>query len=77
MNKNVDLFGTELNIGDYICFTIKMRINQYPIVKAKIGSFEKDFIIIDRYVDSSDVKWAEEENKLIKKVKINRVVKCY
>lgn len=82
-----DHFGNELNIGDTICFTLTMRINQQPIVRATIkdicfakkagedGTFA-DYIIPE-YIESHAVSWARREKKLIGKVIAHRVVKCY
>ena len=83
-----DMFGKELKVGDSICFTLSIRKDQKPIVKARIGDFAfaktcnkfgeyRDFIIIDCYVETTEVKWARKEDKLIEKVISSRVVKCY
>jgi len=83
-----DMFGNELKVGDNICFTLSMRVDQKPIVKAKIGGFiygktcdnfgrYTNWIAIDCYVETSTVEWAREEGKLIQKVSPTRVVKCY
>ena len=37
--KIKDMFGNGLKKGDSICFTLSMRIDEKPIVKAKIGGF--------------------------------------
>lgn len=76
-----DMYGNELKVGDNVCFTISMRKDDKPIVKAKVGGFicgkTTDWIVIDEYVESSSVEWGRLENKLIKKVSTSRVVKCY
>ena len=76
-----DMFGNELKVGDTVCFTISMRIDQKPIVAATVGSFnctgQRVWIILGEYRKSPDVEWATKENKLIKKVLSSRVVKCY
>ena len=84
MEKKIyDKFGTELCVGDTICFTLSMRIDQKPIVRATITGFLYrktpdgiDYIQME-YIESSDVRWARLEKKLIKKVSSERVVKCY
>lgn len=82
-----DAFGLPLHIGDTICFTLSMRIDQKPIVKAKIADIcygkkpDCDGVfwdwIVPEYIESSDVSWATREKKLLKKVTPSRVVKCY
>lgn len=82
------MFGIELKKGNSICFTLSMRIDEKPIVKAKIGGFiygkvcndagqYTDWIIIVRYIETGTVEQARRENKLIQKVSPGRVVKCY
>ena len=79
MAKIKDKFGLVLQEGDNVCFTISMRIDEKPIVKATIASFisGKKAWIVPEYVESDDVDWAREEGKLPKKVAADRVVKCY
>ena len=83
-----DMFGHELKKGDSICFTLSMRKDQKPIVKARIGDFAygktcdnlgryMDYIVIDCYVETPTIEWARREHKLIQKVSPDRVVKCY
>lgn len=83
-----DMFGKELKEGDSICFTLNMRKDQKPIVKARIANFiygktcdelgrYTDWIVIDCYVEIPAVNWARNEGKLIQKVSPDRVVKCY
>ena len=82
-----DMVGHELNVGDTICFTISMRIDQKPIVRATVKEFvfgknqngygEYTDWIVPEYIESPDVKWGERECKLPKKVSPARVVKCY
>lgn len=81
------MVGHELKAGDTICFTLSMRIDQKPIVRATI----KDFVfgknqnydgeytdwIVPEYIESSDVEWGRHECKLPKKISPHRVVKCY
>ena len=85
--KVCDKFGIELKEGDYVCFTLSMRIDAKPIVKAKIAEIKygkkancdgvfTDWVIPE-YVEDHDVKWATLEGKLPKKVMPERVVKCY
>lgn len=82
-----DMFGNELHIGDTICFTLNMRIDNKPIVRATISDicYGKnadsrgmfcDWLIVD-YTDSPIIAWAKKESKLITKVSPARVVKCY
>ena len=82
-----DAFGLPINIGDTICFTLSMRKDQKPIVKAKVADIcygkkadEQGIYwdwIIPEYIDSHDVDWARMEKKLVGKVAPSRVVKCY
>lgn len=86
--KICDAFGLELKVGDTVCFTLSMRKDQKPIVKAVIREFiygknadpgtgtYTDYLAID-FVESPAVEWARVEKKLIKKVSPDRVVKCY
>lgn len=87
MRKITDMFGTELQVGDTVCFTLSMRIDQKPLVKAVIREFiygkkpndygcYTDWLGID-YIETSVVEWARDEGKLIKKVSPDRVIKCY
>lgn len=82
-----DAFGLPLNVGDTICFTLHIRKDQKPIVKAKITEIcygkKPDSYgvywdwVVPEYVDSRDVSWAKSEKKLPKKISPCRVVKCY
>lgn len=76
-----DMYGEELKKGDNICFTISLRKDQKPLVKAVIAGFGKDarndWVIIGSYVDSPSVRQAESEKKLPAKVSSGRVIKCY
>ena len=79
-----DKFGNELKIGDNVCFTISMRKDQKPIVRAKIAGFIygnndgcNDYAVLGDYTEEHDSKWAANEKKLISKVVTHRVVKCY
>lgn len=76
-----DMYGEELKKGDSICFTISLRKDQKPLVKAVIAGFDKDarndWVIIGTYVDSPSVRQAESEKKLPAKVSSGRVIKCY
>ena len=75
-----DKFGTEICVGDTICFTLNMRKDQKPIVRATIKEivpFGYDLMAVCDYLNSSDVEWARKENKLPSKVSTHRVVKCY
>lgn len=82
-----DKFGTELRVGDNICFTVSMRIDEKPIVKAKISEIRfgknqncngeySDWLLFEA-IDSPDADWAKREGKLPGKVSPKRVVKCY
>ena len=85
--KIKDMFGLELAVGDTVCFTLSMRKDDKPMVKAVI----KDIIagqkencygeytewLVPEFVESNTVEWARLEGKLISKVKPNRVIKCY
>lgn len=82
-----DKFGTELNVGDNVCFTLNMRKDTKPIVKARIceiiigkkanpDGVYTDWIVVD-YYDCLEVRWGALEKKLPKKVFPERVVKCY
>ena len=82
-----DSFSLPLNVGDFVCFTLRMKDEQRPIVKAKIIEIHRgenrntygeytDWIVPE-YVDSSDVQWAESEQRLPKKISPRRLVKCY
>jgi hypothetical protein len=85
--KVVDKFGLELNAGDNVCFTLSMRKDSKPIVKAKVcevkagtkpnydGVFT-DWVVVE-YYDSPEAEWGKREGKLPKKVTPDRVVKCY
>jgi hypothetical protein len=91
-NTVTDKFGTELKVGDTVCFTLSMRKDIKPIVRAKVtgvladnpvkramglnGSPIQNYVSVE-YIDSQDVEWARSENKLIQKVISSRVVKCY
>ena len=83
-----DMFGHELKEGDSICFTLSMRRDEKPIVKARVAALVygkncddcgryNDWIVIDCYVETSTVEWARREGKLIQKVSPDRVVKCH
>ena len=75
-----DKFGTEICVGDTICFTLDMRKDQKPIVRATIKDivpFGYDFMAVCEYLNSFDVEWAKKEGKLPNKVSVKRVVKCY
>jgi hypothetical protein len=77
-----DKFGDEIKEGDTVCFTLPMRIDQKPIVKATVAGFiyakpggkRDSFIVLGDYIDCPDVEWARREDKLIKKVLSDRVV---
>ena len=82
-----DMFGNELHIGDNVCFTLNMRKDNKPIVRATITniSYGKkadcygtfcDWLIVD-YTENHTTTWARMEDKLIQKVTPSRVVKCY
>lgn len=69
----------ELKVGDTVCFTISMRIDSKPIVRATIKEIQRgkqDWLVVE-YIDSHDVDWGRRENKLPARVKPSRVVKCY
>lgn len=76
-----DMYGEKLKKGDSICFTISLRKDQKPLVKAVIAGFDKDarnnWVIIGSYMDSPSVRQAESEKKLPAKISSRRVVKCY
>ena len=75
-----DKFGTPLNIGDNICFTLNMRKDTKPMVKAKntdIKPFGEGYQCSCEYIESDDVAWARLEKKLPARVSADRVVKCY
>lgn len=85
--KVCDAFGLELNVGDTVCFTLSMRIDQKPLVKAVIREFiygkkpnewgdYTDWLGID-YIENPAVDWARREKKLPNKVSPDRVIKCY
>lgn len=85
--KIKDMFGLELSQGDTVCFTLSMRRDDKPMVKAVI----KDIIVgqkenccgeytdwlVPEFVESDTVEWARLEGKLVSKVRPNRVIKCY
>ena len=79
MAKITDKYGLELHEGDTVCFTLSMRIDQKPIVKATIAGFlyGKTNWIVPEYIEDSDVEWGRKEGKLPAKVASHRVVKCY
>lgn len=76
--------GNELAVGDTICFTINMRKDQKPLVRAKVIELvcgktqdgNNDWAVVD-YIDSPAVEWGRHEKKLPKKIVAYRVVKCY
>ena len=77
------MYGIELHKGDNICFTLSMRKDQKPMVKAKVIDFAygksedaMDFILVE-YIESQDVAWGRLEKKLPQKVSSHRVIKCY
>lgn len=81
--KLTDMFGIEVCVGDNICFTLSMRKDQKPIVKATVTGLlygktpdSPNYFQIE-YVESPTVRWARLEHKLIQKVSCDRVVKCY
>lgn len=79
--KTTDKFGTEVKVGDRVCFSLSMRKDQKPIVRATVTDIlryndDYDWIVVE-YLDSSDVDWARRENKLPGKVINYRTVKCY
>ena len=79
-DKVVDMAGHELSVGDTICFTINMRKDDKPMVRATITeivrSKEVDWAKVE-YIDSHSVRWGRTENKLPSKVVTYRVCKCY
>lgn len=80
--KLKDMYGIEINVGDNVCFTLSMRKDTKPIVKAKVtglihGKTAGSNYLQIEYVESHTVAWARLENKLLKKVSCDRVVKCY
>lgn len=88
-----DMFGTELKRGDKVCFTLNMRKDNKPLVKAVVGDFVYcktpdlrgvygDWIAIDHYERMPEerayiLECAVKENKLVEKVMASRVIKCY
>lgn len=82
-----DMAEHELQVGDTVCFTLSMRKDQKPLVRARI----KDFVyakkpdyqgqyqdrIVPEYIECPMVKWGRNEDKLPERVRPNRVVKCY
>jgi len=79
--KTADKFGTEVKIGDRVCFSLSMRKDQKPIVRATVTDIlhyndDYDWIVVE-YLDSSDIDWARREKKLPGKVINYRTVKCY
>lgn len=85
--KIKDMFGLELSQGDTVCFTLSMRRDDKPMVKAVIKeiiagqkancSGEYTDWLVPEFVENSTVEWARLEGKLVSKVKPNRVIKCY
>lgn len=82
-----DQYGLELKVGDNVCFTLSMRKDQKPIIKARITEIKvaqkpssdgvyNDWLVIEP-IESRVVEWARIEHKLISKVTPTRVVKCY
>ena len=87
VRKVTDMAGNELAVGDTICFTISMRIDQKPLVRAKVvevicgskpdfSGHYNDWVVVD-YIESPAVAWGRTEKKLPKKIVAYRVVKCY
>ncbi len=85
--KVLDKYGNELKAGDSVCFIHKHSMESQYIVKAIVKEvcpmkMDKDFpelaenrgwVIIDKYVDD----WYNNDKKAKKKVKAERVIKCY
>jgi hypothetical protein len=82
-----DKFGTELRVGDTVCFTISMRVDNKPLVRATISEIRygknqnlygeyTDWLLCD-FTDCPEVQWAKREDKLPGKISPKRVVKCY
>lgn len=87
VRKVTDMAGNELAVGDTICFTISMRIDNKPLVRAKVvevicgkkpdfSGHYNDWLVVE-YIDSPAVAWGRTEKKLPKKISAHRVVKCY
>ena len=84
-NVAIDSFGRALKVGDYVCFTVSMRRDQKPIVRARIGeitpcTFDKiptAWLTFDELTESPEMQWALRENRLPSKILCKRVVKCY
>lgn len=88
-----DMFGTELKKGDKVCFSLNLRKDNKPLVKAVIGDFVysktpngcgiySDWIAIDHYENMPEertyiLELARREDKLVEKVMASRVIKCY
>lgn len=75
-----DKFGTDVTIGDNICFVINLRKDTKPIVKAKVSDiipFGSNYMAVCDYCECADTEWAKRENKLPEKIIISRAVKCY
>lgn len=84
-----DSVGNTIQKGDKICFTLNMRKDQKPLVRAVIKDLKHstrqsggcpptqyDWCIVE-YIESAVVEWARKENKLPKQVAADRVIKCY
>lgn len=75
-----DKFGIEVNVDDTICFTLNLRKDYKPIVKAVISGvlpYGNSFMVVCEYIENEDVARARKENKLPQMVSVERVVKCY
>lgn len=75
-----DKFGIEVNVDDTICFTLNLRKDYKPIVKAVISEvlpYGDSFMVVCDYIENGDVAQARREKKLPQMVSVERVVKCY
>lgn len=85
--KIKDMFGLELSKGDTICFILSMGKTDKPMVKATIKNIivgqkencygEYTDWLVPEFIENDTIERARLENKLVSKIKPNRVVKCY
>ena len=86
---STDSVGNIIQKGDTICFTLNMRKDQKPLVRAVIKDLKHstsqsggcppvlyDWCFVE-HIESPVVEWARKEKKLPRRVAADRVIKCY
>lgn len=77
VKQGADKYGDPVRPGDSVCFTLDMRRDRKPIVKANVSDILDGKWIVPEYNHSdTDVQWAEREGRLVRRVLASRTVKC-